>query len=73
MKKSKNIWVKSLFVIYIIILVWVILFRMNFSISSIHRVRDINLIPFYYENVYEGDIPRFEAFLNLLIFVPFGI
>ena len=73
MKKSKNIWVKSLFVIYIIILVWVILFRMNFSISSIHRVRDINLIPFYYENVYEGDIPLFEAFLNLLIFVPFGI
>ena len=26
-----------------------------------------------YENVYEGDIPLFEAFLNLLIFVPFGI
>ena len=47
---------------------WVILFRMNFSISSIHRVRDINLIPFYYENVYEGDIPLFEAFSNLLIF-----
>ena len=74
MKKSKsNIWLKTLFSIYIILLIWIILFRLNFSISSIHRIREINLIPFYYENVYEGDIPIFEAILNVLIFLPFGI
>jgi len=72
MKKSKsNIWLKTLFSIYIILLIWIILFRLNFSISSIHRIREINLIPFYYENVYEGDIPIFEAILNVLIFLPF--
>ncbi len=74
MKKSKsNIWLKTLFIIYVILLIWIIIFRLNFSVSSIHRIRELNLIPFYYENVYEGDIPIFEAILNVLIFLPFGI
>ena len=74
MKKSKsNIWLKTLFIIYVILLIWIIIFRLNFSVSSIHRIRELNLIPFYYENVYEGDIPIFFFFLNVLIFLPFGI
>lgn len=74
MKKSENgIWLKTLFVTYVVLLIWIIIFRLDFSISSIHRVREINLIPFNYENAYEGDIPLFEAALNVLIFAPLGI
>ena len=63
---------KILLVIYLILLIWQIIFKLNFSISDIHEVRDINLIPFHYENVIEGDIPLFEALLNVLVFVPLG-
>ena len=74
MKESKsNIWLKTLFIIYVILLIWIIIFRLNFSVSSIHRIRELNLIPFYYENVYEGDIPIFEEIINVLLFLPFGI
>ncbi|WAW15846.1 VanZ family protein [Peptostreptococcus equinus] len=54
------------------LLIWLVVFKLNFSISDIHKVRDINLIPFHYENVMEGDIPLFEALLNVIVFVPFG-
>lgn len=70
-KNSKLLGV--LFVIYIILLIWIIMFRLSFSISSIHRVREINLIPFNYGVVHAGDIPIFETLLNILIFLPFGI
>ncbi len=73
MKKPKELWLKSLFAIYGILLVWIILFRMDFSISAIHRVRELHLIPFYYTGVPAGDLPLFESLLNVLIFMPFGV
>ncbi|MDO4343799.1 MAG: VanZ family protein [Eubacteriales bacterium] len=72
-KLNKGQGIKILFGIYLILLIWIIIFRMDFSIADIHRVRELNLIPFYYKDVYAGDIPVFEAVLNLFIFVPFGV
>ena len=68
MKKNKIL--KILFFVYFLLLIWLVVFKLNFSIANIHKVRDINLIPFHYENVIKGDIPLFEAFLNILVFVP---
>ena len=68
----KNIFARLLFFIYFIFLIWLVIFKFNFSLASIHKVRDVNLIPFYYENVIEGDIPLFEALLNVIVFVPLG-
>jgi glycopeptide antibiotics resistance protein len=45
---------------------------LSFSISDIHSVREINLIPFRYEDVAPGDIPILEALMNYIVFVPFG-
>ena len=70
MKKNKI--TRILFFLYFMLLIWLVVFKLNFSISDIHKVRDINLIPFHYENVMEGDIPLFEALLNVIVFVPFG-
>lgn len=70
MRKSKGIAI--LFVIYLLFLIWLIVFKLNFSISSIHSVRDINLIPFHYEDVEPGDVPILEALMNLAVFIPFG-
>lgn len=68
----KNLISKTLFFLYSLLLIWLVVFKLNFSIEAIHKVRDINLIPFHYENVIDGDIPLFEALLNVIVFVPFG-
>lgn len=63
---------KILFIVYLIFLVWAVLFKFNLSLSDVRSVREVNWIPFYYENVEKGDIPLLEALMNLLIFIPFG-
>ncbi len=44
-----RLWIKILLGIYAVLLIWIILFRLNFSLAGIHRVRELNLIPFYYK------------------------
>ena len=70
MRKRKGIVI--LFVIYTAFLIWLVVFKLNFSISSIHSVRDINFIPFHYEDVEPGDVPILEALMNVVVFIPFG-
>lgn len=70
---NRNAWLaKAAFFVYLLLLVWIVIFKTNFSLEDIHMVREVNLIPFHYENVFEGDFPLFEALLNILVFVPFG-
>ncbi|HEO3244238.1 TPA: VanZ family protein [Streptococcus agalactiae] len=70
--KKKNI-LKILLFIYLILLSWLVLFKLGFSISDMRRVRDVNFIPFYYDNIIEGDLFWLEPIFNILIFIPFGI
>ncbi|MBM6750016.1 VanZ family protein [Mediterraneibacter glycyrrhizinilyticus] len=70
---SKKNVTKILFVVYIILLIWIILFKLSFSFQSIDRIRGINLIPFAGSVVANGEIDMDEIINNALIFVPFGI
>lgn len=56
---------------YLVLLVWIILFKLQFSIADLDRMREINLIPFYYKE--EVSFHATEVLENVLIFVPFGI
>lgn len=56
-----------LFVIYLLFLSWIILFKMQFSLQSWGILRNINLIP------YAASGPRFEITYNIIAFIPFGI
>lgn len=69
---KKNIILKVAFFVYIVFLVWLVVFKFNFSFADIRKVREINLLPFHYENVVEGDFPLVEALLNFIVFIPFG-
>ena len=73
---KSNILIKSLFGIYCILVIWIILFKFSLSLNEImnlDKIRDINLIPFYYANDV-GFISHFEeVFQNFLIFIPLGI
>lgn len=70
--KKKSYYIASiLFLLYLVLLIWIILFKLQFSITALDRVREINLIPFYYKE--EISFHATEVLENVLIFVPFGI
>lgn len=55
-----------LFIIYVLALIWLVLFKLQFSFDQIDRVRVINMIPLN-KSVF------FEVYNNIRIFVPLGI
>lgn len=71
-EKNKMSMVKILFAIYCILLVWIILFKLSFSINDLSRFRSMNLIPFYYNSI-NAKFHFREIIENVLIFIPFGI
>lgn len=72
MNNNKKI-LKILLCIYLVLLSWLVIFKLGFSISDMRRVREINIIPFYYDNIIEGDLFWLEPIFNMISFVPFGI
>ena len=73
MKKYWDIGLKILFFVYLAALVWIIVFKLQFSIDHIDRVRSMNLIPFKGATIVNHGIDRSEIVNNVIIFVPFGI
>lgn len=73
MKKNEKtgLLVPLLFAVYLALLIWIILFKLEFSISVLKTNRSINLIPFYYEN--EIGFHLKEVLENAVIFIPLGI
>ena len=62
-----------LFILYLVLLVWIILFKLQFSLSDMDHRRSINLIPFYYSTAVGEQFHMKEVRDNVLIFIPFGI
>lgn len=73
MKIIKKTSVSVLFILYLALLLWIVLFKLQFSIDALDRLRSVNLIPFYYEREVGGAFHLKELLENLLIFVPMGI
>ena len=71
MRKKSHFITPVLFLLYLVLLVWIILFKLQFSIADLDRMREINLIPFYSKE--EVSFHATEVLENVLIFVPFGI
>ena len=72
-KRKSNCLATILFLIYLALLVWIILFKLQFSISDLDKVRSINLIPFHYDKEIGVAFHLTEVLENVLIFVPMGI
>lgn len=73
MKRKSNCFVTILFLIYLALLVWIILFKLQFSISDLDKIRSINFIPFHYDKEIGAAFHLTEVLENFLIFVPMGI
>ena len=64
---------RTLFILYLVALVWIILFKMGFSLNIPGPARSINLIPFAGSAVVNNRIDFTEIINNVIIFIPFGI
>lgn len=60
-------------IIYILVIVWVILFKMSsiMEISELDKHRSINLLPFNSDEY--SDLQLTEIIQNIIIFIPLGI
>jgi glycopeptide antibiotics resistance protein len=61
-----------LFIIYLIALYWILLFKLGVRFSYMEN-RRVNLIPFNEPLILNGKIDVGEIILNVVIFVPLGI
>ena len=63
----------ALFVVYLLFLVWVVLFKLGFSLSEIGTIKAHNFIPFHYEDGHNIGFHISEVRDNILIFIPVGV
>lgn len=63
----------ALFVIYLIALCWIIVFKFNIPFPYMGDQRSINLIPYSKPLILNGKADFGELILNVLIFVPLGL
>lgn len=76
MVKNKNNQVKltcGLFIVYFLVLTWIILFKMQFSLNGLPHFRGLNLIPFAGSVIKNNQLDYNEIILNMMIFIPFGL
>lgn len=64
---------KLLFIIYMLILCWIILFKFNFSLENIGQMRNINLVPFGESMIVNGKVSVDEITNNVIVFIPVGV
>lgn len=62
-----------LFIIYMMALFWIIVFKFNVPLPPLINMRSINLIPFSEPLILNGKIAFSEIIMNVVIFVPLGI
>lgn len=76
MKKSNELG-KILFIGYVVILIWILLFKFSLSFDDVasqfnNQPRNINLVPFKDSVMLNKMIDLSEIINNIIIFIPFG-
>ena len=61
----------AVFSIYLILLVWLVLFKFTTNLSALPSMRSINLIPFHYTQ--ETNMHLKEVLYNMIVFIPLGV
>ena len=63
----------GLFIVYLLLLTWIILFKMQFSFDRLPQFRGLNFIPFAGSVIKNDRLDYSEIILNLIAFIPFGL
>ena len=72
-KNSKKEYLTiTVFAVYMILLVWLILFKFSTNIEQLSHIRNINLFPYGASMVVNGKIQFTEIIYNVIVFIPLG-
>ncbi|MDX9871111.1 MAG: hypothetical protein RBT41_01675 [Clostridia bacterium] len=71
--EKRNTLTLALFVIYLLALTWLILFKLQFSVPVMEQGRIVSLIPLLGSLDNNGGIHFAEIRNNILVFIPLGI
>lgn len=71
----RKILSRGLLALYLVTLIWLVLFKLKFNISSVlnYHHRSLNLIPFAAPSIVNGEINFGEMIFNCIFFIPFGL
>ncbi len=72
MEKERKL-TSVLAMIYLLVLIWIIVFKMQFSFENLQGIRNINLVPFGESVIINGKIDFDEIIGNVIIFIPLGL
>ena len=70
LKKSLKIMLKISLIVYVLLLTWIIVFKFRLKLADLKYIRSINIIPFKSNGMVNGIR---ETFINLVLFIPFGM
>lgn len=73
MKTKNQRLTEVLFFIYLLALVWIIVFKMEFSFADINEMQTLNLDPYSAPARINGEVVYEEIYFNILAFLPFGL
>ena len=71
--EKRNTLTLILFAVYLLALIWLILFKLQFSVAVMDEGRVVNLIPLLGSLDSNGVLRISEIRVNILAFIPFGI
>ncbi len=70
MKKRKtDAWIIGLFIVYVLLLVWVVIFKARFSFPVVRPSHTVSLIPFDRS----AGLSRLDVVANVFVFIPLGV
>jgi glycopeptide antibiotics resistance protein len=61
------------FIVYLLLLIWLVLFKFSLNVSELPHIRHINMIPFSESLIINGKLDISEIVYNVLVFVPLGV
>lgn len=64
---------RFLFIFYLIMLIWIIVFKFSFTFQDVPSLRSVNWVPFAGTAVRNNQLDYSEVLNNVLIFIPFGL
>lgn len=73
MEKHKRQVTVGLTWFYLILLIWIVLFKMALRVEQLPTLRGVNVIPFAQSAIANGRIDLDEIFGNVIIFMPLGV
>ncbi len=73
LSNQQKVLAKTVFGIYTLLLVWLILFKFSVDFSDLPQIRNVNLVPFGESVIINGNISLSEIVYNILVFIPLGV